>query len=465
MMSEIKPWVEPLGVSTSQYRQWEQQAPPKSNFTFWCMETKKLDEDQYLKWAREYYGLASLEQPFFQTHPDPVLWQTFSSQGQWNKTLIPVGKWEEVVFIACTEPPTEKLWNFPVRYLLAPASDLKSAWQRLQQLRVTTSSSNIALQEPTPNTTVTSGEENSDADSNQVDLFPDLLDLEENTPIELEGLDLNLAKKFADKDNENSPQWNFDIDMDTSLDTNASTSQQILEPHETDEDFLTSETNTLPSFDQDDIPTVLIEAAKEKEKKAKRAAKGVDEEENPSQTITEIPAPTEASTAEVTFKEGICKLSDSPSSITAAINENQMASWIFKQAKSKFEKSMILLFEDNKLRPWKWDESWSLTDSKGLEPFDITKACVFRVVLRTQLPYHGYVTKNEINESFFAHWGHSDLPKHITISPIQYGSSLVGVLLCLCDENNCNTQQHLFFAERQAKQLSEAMQRVYLVAS
>lgn len=120
---------------------------------------------------------------------------------------------------------------------------------------------------------------------------------------------------------------------------------------------------------------------------------------------------------------------------------------------------MIMLFEGTKIRPWKWDSPWIATLPSAADAFDISKACVFRVVRRTRLPYHGYLVKNEINENFFRLWGHSELPDHVTICPIQYDSHLVGMLLCVGNKK-ADTPQHLSQVERITQQLSDAMQKV-----
>lgn len=499
-MSKVKPWARPLQVPDSTYNKWARQAPPEDNFTFWCIKTGKLDENQYLKWAREHYGLASLEPSFFDTCPHSELWQKVSPQGQWNENLIPIGEWEGVIFIACIEPPAEKLWNFPVHYILAPASGLSSTWQQFQQSSATMQSNPNTDKKinPQPLTTTT---DLLDDEGTQESLLLDLPDSEKNSSLllELEGLDSSVTKEFSEqteKANKDNDRWALDMDMNNS----ATILQEITELSDVNKindisgasdgdnvkgiddanNVSDASTFTLSStlnkyiegtqfsktLNQDNIPTVVIEAAKLKEKKAKATARIVDNKKKqhtaeiqpqpPPQPQTQPPQPPKPQTE--TTSDG---LPESPTGVAAATNEDQVATWIFKQMKDKFEKSMILLFEDNKLQPWKWDKEWTLTDPKGSQPFDVSKTCVFRVVYRTRLPYHGYVVRNEINEVFFSQWGHPELPQHITICPIQQDSHLVGMLLSVGDKN-CETQQHLIFAERQAKQLSEAIQRIHL---
>lgn len=132
-MSDTKAWAQPFQVSSETYADWGQQAPSDRDFTYWCLETGRLSEGQYLNWAREHYGLASLEPEFFQTSPDLVLWSRVAAEGNWYEWMLPVGEWEGVVFVACVEPPRQVDWDFPVRFVLAPASGLRVAWQLLQQ--------------------------------------------------------------------------------------------------------------------------------------------------------------------------------------------------------------------------------------------------------------------------------------------------------------------------------------------
>ena len=667
-MSEVKPWVEPLQIPVPEYAEWTQQAPPNRDFTFWCMETGKLDEGQYLNWAREHYGLASLDHSFFHTSPDLVLWQRVYNVGQWNEAMLPVGEWDGVVFIACVTPPLKDQWSFPVRYILAPPSGMRAAWRMLQQSAKSFAASastggdqseslittaklvkEVNTPKPTPPPVMDDGinasietakvvisppsEANPDqtvrmetvppaieetlkvptvdeitdevvievtdeaidlknhkakADSNTPppsareddELFPELPELEQTAPPALEGLDPKVFKKVKGKQKGTSKKTNVEEEVSDriELDVNTSESADILKgmpdmgdsqvadaqtsggftlsttldqyiegtgvndlPPASDEadevsaaappkmEDLPSEKNKADqatpvakpaekpkapptakpeeeksatpaakvaapaedsspqventsedvvalddsqpkaedakqTFNQDDIPTAVIEAAKLKEKEAKAAAGIVDEKSQVAiePVAEEAEAPQESAASDI--EGAVCELPEPPVNLGDAKSEDAVASWVFNQMQDKFEKSMILLFEGNKLRPWKWDSPWKLAKAEGLEAFDVSKACVFRVVRRTRLPYHGHLVKNEINEAFFAHWGHEELPKHVTICPIQYDSHLVGMIVSV-GSKDCDTHQHLAFAERQTDKLSEAMQKVNSAAA
>ncbi|MCB0364545.1 MAG: hypothetical protein H6624_06205 [Bdellovibrionaceae bacterium] len=577
-MSDTKAWAQPFQVSSETYADWGQQAPSDRDFTYWCLETGRLSEGQYLNWAREHYGLASLEPEFFQTSPDLVLWSRVAAEGNWYEWMLPVGEWEGVVFVACVEPPRQVDWDFPVRFVLAPASGLRVAWQLLQQHSqpaiklgdagaVTTAKLIVDQDTPAPPKKPTPGAASDgdasiptarlvidkDEEKTQEDLFPELPPEKEATPPSLEGLDPSVLTKLGIKPEEEdsgklnlkasanggSPEIlkgmpgvgeddkadaeephgftlshslnqylvNSQTGSDSSvvkLDTTAGTSIPEVTPpppaeavsEETAEGVVLSVDDEIedvidaevgaqvvavtsdappateatpeeqPMFAQDEIPTAIIEAAKLKEEEAKRAlaeaqdatADGIEEE-----VTKDAPLPPPEAMAQAQSTPGVtaveCNLPAPPMSLAAAKSEDQVASYVFQQLRDKFEKSMILLFEGTKIRPWKWDSPWVATLPSAADAFDISKACVFRVVRRTRLPYHGYLVKNEINENFFRLWGHSELPDHVTICPIQYDSHLVGMLLSVGDKK-CDTPQHLSHSERITIQLSEAMQKV-----
>ncbi|MCB0383884.1 MAG: hypothetical protein KDD43_00720, partial [Bdellovibrionales bacterium] len=224
MMSNIKAWAHPFQVSGETYASWDQQAPEDRDFTYWCLETGRLSEGQYLNWAREHYGLATLEPEFFQTSPDLILWSRVAVEGNWHEWLLPVGEWEGIVFVACVEPPQNSDWSFPVRFVLAPASGLRVAWQALQQHSqpaitlgdepaVPTAKLVVEPSTPTPpkkpppgapadgNASIPTARlvMDKEEDKTQEDLFPQLPPEKEVAPPSLEGLDPSVLTKLGIK--------------------------------------------------------------------------------------------------------------------------------------------------------------------------------------------------------------------------------------------------------------------------
>lgn len=123
---------------------------------------------------------------------------------------------------------------------------------------------------------------------------------------------------------------------------------------------------------------------------------------------------------------------------------------------NSFEKAMILLKDDNGLRPWKWDDHFHCsTSSPSL--IDLSKASPFRIVDKTQKPYHGYVVESEINNTFFKEWNEGILPEHITLAPMMIGEHIVGMLLAIGNKN-ANDKKNLLLCENLAINLAKKIE-------
>lgn len=114
-------------------------------------------------------------------------------------------------------------------------------------------------------------------------------------------------------------------------------------------------------------------------------------------------------------------------------NHDQLVQFVFVEMGKHFDRSMILLFQDEKLQPWKWSPGWKI-DSNRNKIIDLSSPSVFRIVNETKNSYHGHVVKNDINNAFFDTWNGSLTPEHLTIVPIAVGNSLAGMILGVCSK-------------------------------
>lgn len=95
-----------------------------------------------------------------------------------------------------------------------------------------------------------------------------------------------------------------------------------------------------------------------------------------------------------------------------------------------FDKTMILRFENDILKPWKWDDQWK-QDSQRPITIDLTEPSIFRIVKDTKFPYHGYIIPNTVNEEFFTTWNEGSFPGHVTVYPLKADGEVIGMLLAI----------------------------------
>ncbi|HEX4925053.1 MAG TPA: hypothetical protein VFV50_13250, partial [Bdellovibrionales bacterium] len=101
---------------------------------------------------------------------------------------------------------------------------------------------------------------------------------------------------------------------------------------------------------------------------------------------------------------------------------------VFNRMQEHFDQCMVIIYADEKLTPWQWDSSWILKFNAP-PAIETAGASVFRIVLDSKGPYHGYVSPNEINDAFFQAWNQGRYPEHLTITPMLVQNEVVGMLL------------------------------------
>ena len=112
-------------------------------------------------------------------------------------------------------------------------------------------------------------------------------------------------------------------------------------------------------------------------------------------------------------------------------SKDELGDMTVQRILGQFEGGMVLLCENEKLKPWKFNQLPVSSESGKLAEIELQSPSIFRVVNRTRLPYHGYVTPSAINTAFFNAFHAGELPKHVTLTPILSDNNLIGMLLAI----------------------------------
>lgn len=127
----------------------------------------------------------------------------------------------------------------------------------------------------------------------------------------------------------------------------------------------------------------------------------------------------------------------------------------FQQLKTFFKKSMLLAIgdKDQVVKPLLWNSGFLMNTETPITEFPLNVPSFLRIVSTTQKPYHGFVTPNDANDSFFETWNQGEIPDHITVVPFMEGDLIVGMLLGIGEKSayNRSVLQH---TEAVAKELS-----------
>lgn len=108
---------------------------PPAQWMALSLENGFISSSEYLPWAQNYYGLATLQSSFFESqHFSVMAYHKFKNQSTtWGPQALPVFEWENTLFVACIDPysvPSE-LTHYPdiiCRPLLANYEDLVKVW-------------------------------------------------------------------------------------------------------------------------------------------------------------------------------------------------------------------------------------------------------------------------------------------------------------------------------------------------
>jgi hypothetical protein len=154
MMKKVRPWVEALGISEDDYQRWCSNIPATESVTFRCLREGRIPVEAYLDWACNHYGLPVLKKDFFANAPDHNLFEKLKGIGSWSYEIMPVGEWDGVIYIACTEPNEDISWSFNVCYLLAAPASLEAHWNALNTTKPLSAPA-VATPPPTPMAEIT----------------------------------------------------------------------------------------------------------------------------------------------------------------------------------------------------------------------------------------------------------------------------------------------------------------------
>lgn len=468
LMKALKEWVDALKVNHVEYQSWCDEVPSDVSVTFWCLLKHKISPDDYLNWAKNHFELASLNEEYFSQSPNHSFWNMIQSVANWSPSLLPLVEWDGVVFVGCVEPPESVKWSFPVCYVLAPAEGLQNFWKQLNSApRQTSPTPEPAVPTAVPAPIPTPLASN---DTLNMDSLEGLDEPPTSSPLKmdhLEGLDLNLSSDSKSSTEPSMEGLNLNLNgdsgekphgLDLNLDAATSESIQIPKSDELTGLNLNNDIQTPPPPEEEFLPDLPDQANLEA---SQTPPLDVREESVTNSHVTSLNkyVPRHESP-----DDALIDLKIAPPNITDAQSENEIVAWSFKKLKEFFKQSMVLIFEGDDLKAWKWEKAWAPRSKESFEKFSTEEASIFRIVRRSKLPYHGHVVPSDANRQFFLNWGIVNLPEHVTLIPLLLEDQPVGILISMGDQA-ANTQQALVFAQRVGERLTESLKRVHSEAA
>ena len=140
------------------------------------------------------------------------------------------------------------------------------------------------------------------------------------------------------------------------------------------------------------------------------------------------------------------------SSSQIQIQDNEVYSQVFKLSEKYFTGVIIFSFQNKEFRPVEWSNSME----GPATPVKTDKPSVFRMIVQSRSPYHGFIIDNEQHKQFFNPWGFEKLPKHITLIPVfNSAKNIIGAFMGIADQNL--PEKYLYIVKKWIGPLSKAL--------
>lgn len=153
-------------------------------------------------------------------------------------------------------------------------------------------------------------------------------------------------------------------------------------------------------------------------------------EETPRELPEEAPSAPLKSAPPMKTAVAAAPAAAAPAKAKPAPAESEVDS-AYRHLKEYYNSSMILKLEGEGLKLVGFSPEHDLSPINGQELVRLAEPSLFRIVQKTQLPYHGYIVDSEIHRAFFKKLGLDDLPACVTAAPIKRQGALWGMIVAI----------------------------------
>ena len=390
-----------------------------------------LNENKLLDCERERSNMASLKGIFFNGPAPTHLWASMDLAKMKRAGCIAVGEWENTIYIAkLSADPTGIELEYPgAIWLLGPWTGIKrwfAQWETLvAKLSGAPGVAPFSSSGPTKSTNIISSE-NSFSGMTVAPPLPENKAPALDVPagLSLEGMGLETKPELPPVPS--APKENA-IDAPLGLFMPASTGPEktVVPEGQATAAF---DFSNLTVTNATNLPTATITQTQTKTQTATIQSPPPTPPPMPPRTpaanVTAIhmtPPPPPISNDALTSQLLACPNQD-------LLGQTLIAGWT-----SYFEKTMILLFQNNQLITWKQGGNWAAHLPMGTAiPLDTPS--IFKIVVDTARPYHGYVSPGAINDGFFKQTNGGQYPEHVSIIPVVADGNVVAMLMGGCSK-------------------------------
>lgn len=446
---------------------------PTAQWMFLAMESGFINSNDYLPWAQKYYELAVINSEFFTKGFNPKIYQKYKDESTaWGPQALPLFEWDDVLFVGCVDPhavPSQLKFN--CRPLLASYENLTKAWE-LAFYDKPNPGFNLIIEAPVSQSPIPppliADPFLAPPQITPILMNPPIDSISPHTPV-LETPEApstiplpSLQPSLEIKPKESVLSENQTLEEMISNQTNLE-SHELIEAYQ--KDSLSSEPIEFPegfniNTHQNSSSTLNNSMEEPFVESFKIAPQSLEKPhfENPNLNNSSIHNNSlladfsKLSTAppSLIFKSESNISNDTKNDISNEKSQSKSISQIYlnsahnkmeleEELKTSFAKAyqnyrnlMILKLEGKYLYPLRWDPSYK--NIKDPYPISLENPSIFRIAIRTKKPFHGPISINEVNHQFLQHWFSDHKPNFITLIPLFFNQTCVGILLGASDE-------------------------------
>ncbi|MEN0057445.1 MAG: hypothetical protein AAGB31_01315 [Bdellovibrio sp.] len=472
-----------------------QQSGSKLSLLAFALKKNHLTSEAYLVWAMAQYQLPRLQTRFFtETPPSQEMFAKWATHYPWSVECLPVAEWDGALIIACLQPPQDFPSNPRSILVLADLPSLESYWEHLHPKKKTTSTATSPAK-PVSLGSAPEGIDLSLATATTPLSTPEAFSVEslgiENSSVS----QVSQGSGEISEDGELSEKSHVSTLDGLILDAKPVVLQKT-STAET-ENKLADKTEEVPALTPlvatepitapisaanrpppspvvaSEIPATAPAPAVAQKKTSPPPRTGTPPSPAPVNTIKPVakaataaappPPPPENTPLPESFEESFgnkaIPLTPRPVGVARpTINPVPSGHFLLERIKKKngslvaekikhvlsemkvyFEKSLVLTLdeEESQITVFAWDESFQDIKDTSLR-LPLKTPSIFNIVTATQKPFHGYISLNEINESFFEEWNDGQIPDHVTITPLIIEEKIIGMLMGFGEKSSYN---------------------------
>lgn len=442
MSSQI--WAEHFGISDQQVTAWQNEAGGAANDQLlqWCLLNGKIPRESYFSWAVNKYNLPILKPEFFSRTPEPEFCeaaQALTESFQWQKDFVPVAFWQDILYIACLTPRQNLPQEITCCLVLADPSHLVDWHSKLI-------ASNETAAEKISSGRFTGGDTEGGADlgeATKIDLAyvaPATLNVAPATLSDSPPPILQPSSVLKPEPSQVIGEATQTRSVVTSVTGKFEATAARIEFEASASLVEDLKSNPTPSTD---APQPMITQG------LWSPSPGQNQGYVPPQAPAPVPTAYDSSVRRpgqrvpsLALPQPFIKRSQSAvvahgtpvGDIRAAKTFEDIASISVASLLSTFEASVFFVFADEKPLPYKWTELLQSVKGETPEAINIKEPSIFRIAVRTCLPYHGYVRPSSVNLAFYNQFNRGIAPNHVTLIPILYNNHLIAMLMGLSNQ-------------------------------